>query len=303
MIIFLNHFISILSFTLLGLGIGISFFALFYYFSFGRKTEFLAFFMLTLSISITILSLILHFYQTLLNIEKYQIILNKILHCGMNLTIITGIYFNTTIIKTKLPKIILLLIIILTIFFAAFFIQTNIFDNTSITFNFQNIIYWLFIVFFVSGLLYIIINSRIVDKNKTHKFFKSMIFIVPFWAISATLDILQGANIISRFFNFSAVAYIFWNIFILRDLIFFLKTSLFNSINNKINLKENHKAKEYNLTKRETEIIELIFEGYKYKEISQNLFISPLTVKTHIQNIFNKLNVNSKDEIKKSLFY
>jgi len=46
------------------------------------------------------------------------------------------------------------------------------------------------------------------------------------------------------------------------------------------------------LTKREKEITRLVAKGKSTKEISQELFISPLTVDTHRKNIFSKLGIN-----------
>jgi DNA-binding NarL/FixJ family response regulator len=50
------------------------------------------------------------------------------------------------------------------------------------------------------------------------------------------------------------------------------------------------------LTKRETEILQLISEGKTYTQISEELFISKETSKTHIKNIYSKLQVNKKSE-------
>jgi DNA-binding NarL/FixJ family response regulator len=50
------------------------------------------------------------------------------------------------------------------------------------------------------------------------------------------------------------------------------------------------------LTKRETEILTLISEGKTYTQISEELFISKETSKTHIKNIYSKLQVRSKSE-------
>jgi len=54
---------------------------------------------------------------------------------------------------------------------------------------------------------------------------------------------------------------------------------------------------KFSLSKREIEIIELILNGKSNKEIATILFISYHTVKNHISNIFNKLNVNSRHEL------
>ncbi len=48
------------------------------------------------------------------------------------------------------------------------------------------------------------------------------------------------------------------------------------------------------LSKRELEVIMMIATGNSYTEIGQKLEISSETAKTHIRNIYKKLNVNSK---------
>jgi DNA-binding NarL/FixJ family response regulator len=48
------------------------------------------------------------------------------------------------------------------------------------------------------------------------------------------------------------------------------------------------------LTLREKEILELIAQGYNSRKISDELFISIHTVKTHIYNVYNKINVNNR---------
>ena len=48
------------------------------------------------------------------------------------------------------------------------------------------------------------------------------------------------------------------------------------------------------LSDREIEILKLMVEGLDYKQIADKLFISPLTVRSHTKNIYDKLHVNSK---------
>lgn len=50
------------------------------------------------------------------------------------------------------------------------------------------------------------------------------------------------------------------------------------------------------LTRREQEMLEHLSKGYRYKEIADKLFISLDTVRTHIRNIYEKLQVNSRAE-------
>lgn len=53
---------------------------------------------------------------------------------------------------------------------------------------------------------------------------------------------------------------------------------------------------EHPLTKREIEILELIVEGDTNSEIAEKLYLTVGTVKTHLRNIFNKLNVNDRTQ-------
>jgi DNA-binding NarL/FixJ family response regulator len=48
------------------------------------------------------------------------------------------------------------------------------------------------------------------------------------------------------------------------------------------------------LTKRELEILKLVAEGLTNEEIGKRVFISEKTVKTHLTNIFDKLQVNNR---------
>jgi DNA-binding NarL/FixJ family response regulator len=56
------------------------------------------------------------------------------------------------------------------------------------------------------------------------------------------------------------------------------------------------------LTKREMELLELLSKAYRYKEIADRLFISIETVRKHINNIYNKLHVQSRMEAVNKVF-
>ncbi|WP_027880287.1 response regulator [Mesoflavibacter zeaxanthinifaciens] len=53
---------------------------------------------------------------------------------------------------------------------------------------------------------------------------------------------------------------------------------------------------DINLTNREVEVLEQLSKGLSYKVIADNLFLSPSTVRKHIENIYSKLQVHSKLE-------
>lgn len=50
------------------------------------------------------------------------------------------------------------------------------------------------------------------------------------------------------------------------------------------------------LTQREEEVLELLTQGITYKGVAAKLFISETTVKTHVNNIFQKLQVNDRTQ-------
>ena len=56
------------------------------------------------------------------------------------------------------------------------------------------------------------------------------------------------------------------------------------------------KNNQYALTKRETEILELLVEGLSNQAIAGKLFISIETVRNHIRHIYEKLQVHSKSQ-------
>lgn len=56
------------------------------------------------------------------------------------------------------------------------------------------------------------------------------------------------------------------------------------------------------LTSREQEILNLLSKGYRYKEIANEIFLSTETVRTHIRNIYIKLQVNSRTEALNKVF-
>lgn len=53
---------------------------------------------------------------------------------------------------------------------------------------------------------------------------------------------------------------------------------------------------EINLTPREIDVLEQLAQGLSYTIIAENLFLSPSTVRKHIENIYSKLQVHSKLE-------
>lgn len=53
---------------------------------------------------------------------------------------------------------------------------------------------------------------------------------------------------------------------------------------------------DFKLTKREIEILEYLSKGDNYQKIAEQIFVSPKTVRKHIENIYSKLQVHNKIE-------
>ena len=61
-------------------------------------------------------------------------------------------------------------------------------------------------------------------------------------------------------------------------------------------------ASQYNLTNREVEVLQLIFQDMDNDEIADKLFISGYTLKKHIQNLYRKFDVSTKWNLLKFRF-
>lgn len=57
------------------------------------------------------------------------------------------------------------------------------------------------------------------------------------------------------------------------------------------------KREDYQLTSRELDIVKCLVNGDSYKMIADTCFISIGTVRSHINNVYKKLHVNSKSEV------
>lgn len=74
---------------------------------------------------------------------------------------------------------------------------------------------------------------------------------------------------------------------------------LYNNLKNKRSRSEDLKSK---LSKQEQVVLEHLLQDKTNKDIAEALFLSVSTIKTHTNNIYRKLEVQSRDEVK-SLFF
>lgn len=67
-------------------------------------------------------------------------------------------------------------------------------------------------------------------------------------------------------------------------------------LRNPVDFDENIEKEKIELTPREIDVLEQLAQGLSYTIIAENLFLSPSTVRKHIENIYSKLQVHSKLE-------
>jgi DNA-binding NarL/FixJ family response regulator len=67
-------------------------------------------------------------------------------------------------------------------------------------------------------------------------------------------------------------------------------------LRNPLNIENEQEQEDIKLTSREIEVLEHLSKGLSYNAIAQNLILSSGTVRKHIENIYNKLQVHNKIE-------
>lgn len=67
-------------------------------------------------------------------------------------------------------------------------------------------------------------------------------------------------------------------------------------LRNPIDIQNPRHQQEISLSTREIEVLEQLSKGLSYTVIADHLFLSPSTVRKHIENIYKKLQVHSKIE-------
>ncbi|MFZ5906577.1 MAG: helix-turn-helix domain-containing protein [Nitrospirota bacterium] len=72
-----------------------------------------------------------------------------------------------------------------------------------------------------------------------------------------------------------------------------------DKISNKVHV--NEIRQQYRLTRRETDILRRVLDGFKNIEISKDLHIVEQTVKDHLSNIYGKIGVENRFDLVRSL--
>jgi len=77
----------------------------------------------------------------------------------------------------------------------------------------------------------------------------------------------------------------------------FLRSVLEGQVDGLVSAKTKEETKLDKLSKRESNILCLVGQGYRNKKIAECLSISPSTVRHHLSSIFNKLDVSDRMEL------
>ena len=136
-----------------------------------------------------------------------------------------------------------------------------------------------------------IANNETGEVLKAHKFMKEAI------------KLAEPDNIYMPFVhNYDAVSELMAEAVINRDYQRFIKnvTRISKGYSKGIKAikKAGHMLADYGLTVRESDVAKLAAKRYSNKEIAEHLFIAESTVKSNMKVIFNKLQINSRAELK-----
>jgi len=75
-----------------------------------------------------------------------------------------------------------------------------------------------------------------------------------------------------------------------------MTSSIATQVLNMFKLNHADPTANFDLSARELDVLKLLVNGYSYKMVASELFISLDTVRSHIKNVYDKLQVNSKSE-------
>jgi DNA-binding CsgD family transcriptional regulator len=187
----------------------------------------------------------------------------------------------------------------LNIIFAGMFIINFIFEFIMIFINYElNLLFvWMndisFFILFVFVILLLLTQYKKIESPYIKRFLRFACYIsIIFLPLLVLFDIMEFTFISDQIdFDFDILYFIVWN---LASIIFFLKYFYSYALNSYIITPSNSFLEKIALSERQLDVFNLLIKGFSYKEIAQKLFISPVTVKTHVLNIYKKANVKNK---------
>ena len=193
--------------------------------------------------------------------------------------------------KRKQKKLILnisagltILLSIFTIFQLVFQFQENNFNYIDMAINFMYPA--LTGILSLAGIISLIFYKRASKSQKIYSFI--FVFSIPL----LLLDIIFAGQ---KHFMLTSIAYIAYIIEIFIEVFSSATATNKNKIVN--DSEDTEFKKQYDLTDREIEVYVLAAQGLSNHEISEKLFVSVHTVKTHLQHIFSKLDISTRYQL------
>ena len=120
------------------------------------------------------------------------------------------------------------------------------------------------------------------------------IFLIGFSALIIISVLIYNVVYFSSYYGFVQIDY-FNSLFLIPFILLIFSFGMIIEQN-----KEKEKLKKidsYNLTKTEKKIVLLILEKKKNQEIAEHMFVEVSTIKTHINNIYKKIGIKSRQEL------
>ena len=147
-----------------------------------------------------------------------------------------------------------------------------------------------FIIIFLSILIYLFTQTGDIsdlDRRKSLRIFGGLhtaifLYISAFNLGVKPFSFLPQTLFIFIIFSLHLLPLLYWKQFLKRRQTEFIPPPLLS---------------QYNISKREAEIIRLLLKGKNNKEIEDELFISVHTVRNHVYNIYQKLGVKNRVEL------
>lgn len=135
-----------------------------------------------------------------------------------------------------------------------------------------------------------------INKITKRFFIIGSIFIVILVPVSLVMNSLEFYVTFPIPMPFSPIIYFLVNILAILYVRRLMQYRLDTSIQKQKIILKNF-LEQYDLTERESEIVEYILEGYSNQNIGDLLFISSNTVKNHIYNIYKKMDIKNRFEL------
>lgn len=179
------------------------------------------------------------------------------------------------------------------------FIATNSMDS-----RLYSIFSYIAEAFFYCAIIYILYLSLVKKTDRSLNrieyflvlFFRLSVFAIPLFLIE---DLLLSKIVKNTFLSFIEGTAIFSSIyyFVLNSSLLTIYFKVISNTSKSDKTVSNKFIKNYSISVREAEIIRLLVLGKENKQIAEELFISPDTVRNHLYKIFRKTNVSNRGEL------